>query len=188
MDGISESALPKGAFEHERSAEAFGALVDAYQDRLVRYAFRRLGDVHDAEDVVQDVFVRVYRDWSGGARIRSIGPYLYRAAANACTDRLRKRRPSGAAEDVRSAEQMPTNRPDAAELAAAADELQRIEALLARLPERQAEVIRLRCLDGLCFAEIAEVVGCLRSTAKSRFRYGLRKLRMFLTEQSEAQR
>ena len=37
-------------------------------------------------------------------------------------------------------------------------------------------------------AEIAEVVGCLRSTAKSRFRYGLRKLRMFLTEQSEAQR
>jgi len=192
MDGISESALPEGAFEHDRSREAFEALVEAYQDRLVRYAFRRLGDIHDAEDVVQDVFVRVFRDWAGGGRIRRIGPYLYRVAANACTDllrkRMRKRRHTGAAEDVIDVQEMPAAGPDAAELAAAADELQRIGALLARLPERQAEVVRLRCLDGLCFAEIAEVVGCRLSTAKSRFRYGLRKLRWFLTGQSEVQR
>jgi RNA polymerase sigma-70 factor (ECF subfamily) len=188
MDGLGESAAPEGAFEYGRSTKAFEALVEAYQDRLVGYAFRRLGDIHDAEDVVQGVFVRVFRDWAGGGRIRRTGPYLYRVAANACTDLLRKRRHTGAAANVIDAQEMPADRPDAAELAAAADELLRIDALLARLPERQAEVVRLRCLDGLCFAEIAEVVGCRLATAKSRFRYGLRKLRWFLTGQSEAQR
>lgn len=187
MRAIGGPAMPEEASQQGRSITAFEALVDAYQDRLVRYAFTRLGDLHDAEDVVQDVFVRVFGDWAGGTGIRSFGPYLYRAAANACTDLLRKRRHIDAAEDARSAQEMAADRPDAAELAAAADELQRIKALLARIPDRQAEIIRLRCLDGLSFAEIAEVVGCRRSTAKSRFRYGLRKLREFLTGQSEVQ-
>ena len=59
----------------------------------------------------------------------------------------------------------------------AAEELQRIERLLQRLPEKQAEVIRLRIFDELRLNEIAEVVGCSIDTVNSRLRYGFKKLR-----------
>ena len=62
------------------------ALVDAYLDRLVRYAYSRLGNLQDAEDVVQEVFVRSLSDRSERAKITMVGPYLYRSVANACTD------------------------------------------------------------------------------------------------------
>ena len=66
------------------------------------------------------------------------------------------------------------------DLLEAAEELRRIERLLARLPEEQAEAVRLRVLDGLRVGEIADVMECSESTATSRLRYGLEKLRTFV--------
>ena len=57
-------------------------LIGVYAERLVRYAFRRLGNLQDAEDVVQEVFVRIFSDRSRYATISEIGPYLYRSVAN----------------------------------------------------------------------------------------------------------
>src|SRR5215469_7825733 len=68
----------------------FASLVEEYADRLVRYAFRQVGHVQDAEDIVQDVLAKLV----AGPRhdpVKSIGPYLYRAVGNACTDLLRGR-------------------------------------------------------------------------------------------------
>jgi len=168
--------------------ERIEPLIQAYQDRLVRYAFRRLRNIHDAEDAVQGVFVRVFRDWTPDGRIQKVGAYLYRAVANACADVLRERKRSGLSENSADLQGVPADRPDAPDLAAAADDLRRIEVLLERLPERQAEVVRLRVLDELRFAEIAEVLGCRLATVKSRFRYGLEKLRRFVIQRSEVQR
>src|SRR5262245_33520323 len=70
------------------------ALVEDHADLLVWHAFRVLGSMPDAEDVVQDVFIRVF---STGRReeVASIRAYLYRAVGNACTDLLRSRTRSG---------------------------------------------------------------------------------------------
>ncbi len=73
------------------SPKEIADLVEAYADRLVRYAFRRLGNLQDAEDVVQEVFVRTFSDRSRRTTISEIGPYLYRSVANASTDLMRKR-------------------------------------------------------------------------------------------------
>ena len=77
-----------------QSPEEFARLVEMYLDRLVRYAFRRLGSVEDAEDVVQEVLVRAFADRSKRRRTSGVAPYLYRCVANACTDLARRRKHS----------------------------------------------------------------------------------------------
>ena len=160
-----------------RTRTEFAALVVAFQDRLVRYAVRRLGRRGEAEDVVQDVFVRAYARLGDSHAVTRVSSYLYRMAANACTDTLRKRRRAPVPLDTEQAERIPDPRPGTDDEAAALEELRRVEALVGRLPPRQAEVVRLRILDDLRFVEIAEVLGCSVGTVKSRFRYGLHKLR-----------
>ena len=66
-----------------QSRDDFARLVDMYLDRLVRYAFRRLGSIEDAEDVVQEVFVRAFADRSKRKRTSGVAPYLYRCVATA---------------------------------------------------------------------------------------------------------
>ena len=185
MERDRERAAPEGTLEgrEARSLAEFEALVERFQDRLVRYAFRRLGDIHDAEDVTQGVFVGAYTHLAKGNKISRIGPYLYRMTANGCTDVLRKRRRSEIPTEEIGPEGVPADARDPSEVAAAAEELRRIEGVLRGIPWRQAEVIRLRVLDDLRFTEIAEVLGCRLGTVKSRFRYGLQKLRAILARE-----
>jgi len=160
-----------------QSREEFGRLVDAYLSRLVRYAFRRLGNLQDAEDVVQEVFVRAYADREKRARITMPGPYLYKMTANGCTSHLRTRSRSAAPLETSLAETIPTNIPDPSQAAVALEELGRAEELIRHLPEKQAEVVRLRVFDELRLHEIAEIMGCSKNTVAARLRYGFRKLR-----------
>jgi RNA polymerase sigma-70 factor (ECF subfamily) len=160
----------------------FEALVDVTLDRLVRYAYCKLGNFQDAEDVVQELFVRSYVDRSKRKGITAVGPYLYRSVANACTDLLR-RRSSGVVirEDV-SVEELLGHSDIPSHDIEAADEFQRAERLLGQLPECQAEVVRLRLFEGLRLNEIADVVGCPVNTVSSRLRYGFHKLRNLVAD------
>ena len=169
-----------------RSNADFERLIEAFQDRLVRYAISRLGRRNEAEDVVQDVFVRAYMRSNQDRGVQHVSSYLYRMTANACTDALRKRWRSGIRVPVEYAENVADSRPGPAADVAAIDELRRFEALVGRLPRRQAEVVRLRLLGELRFAEIAQVVGRSTATVKSRFRYGLHRLRTMIRKDWEA--
>ena len=160
--------------------------VEAFQDRLVRYAFRRLGNLHDAEDVAQEVLVRAYGSREERRQVVYVSAYLYRMASNCCTDHLRMRGRRGTVMEEMEVMQLPSRQPDGLQEAAAAEELRRIEALLRRIPAQQAEVVRLRVLDELHFNEIAEVVGCPRPPVKSRLRYGIEKLREMVVREKEA--
>jgi RNA polymerase sigma-70 factor, ECF subfamily len=177
-DGSSSDGWPQ-------SADEFGRLLDAYLDRLVRYAFCRLGSVQDAEDVVQDVLVRVFRDRSRERQISTVGPYLYRCVANGCIDFRRKRSREDGLDDKSDVESLPGEPRSPTAGAEAIEELRRVDRLLGRLPEAQAEVVRLRVFDELTLAEIGEVVGCSVNTVCSRLRYGFRKLREFVAQQEE---
>jgi RNA polymerase sigma-70 factor (ECF subfamily) len=160
----------------------FAVLVDVYLDRLVRYAYCRLDNVQDAEDVVQEVFVRSFADRSKRKAITAVGPYLYRSVANACTD-LMRRRSSGVVfrEDV-GVEELLDHGDNPSHGVESADEFQRAEKLLGHLPQAQAEVVRLRLLEGLRLNEIADVVGCSVNTVSSRLRYGFHKLRNLVAD------
>ena len=168
-----------------QSSAEFEMLVEVYLDRLVLSAFRRLGNLHDAEDVVQEVFVRAFAERPKRKNISCVGPYLYRMVINACTDMLRKRKRSEKSLESFHVNKISGKQNNPAEMVAAKDELYRVKELLRRLPGNQAEVIRLRVFDELRLSEIADVVGCSLNTVSSRLRYGFKKLRKIVTREQK---
>ncbi|MCX7014250.1 MAG: RNA polymerase sigma factor [Candidatus Sumerlaeota bacterium] len=164
----------------------FERLVDAFQDPLVRFAFRRLGNRADAEDVAQEIFVRAYADRRKRQTVANVSAYLYRMTANLCVDFLRKReRRKSFSLDEAHVLDIPSRDPDSARLAAAAEEVRRIERLLSCIPPTQAEAVRLCLFDDLTTREAAEILNCPEATVKSRVRYGLEKLRELARENKE---
>jgi RNA polymerase sigma-70 factor, ECF subfamily len=158
-----------------QSVREFEALVDRLQDRLVQFAWWRLGNRADAEDVVQEVLVQAYRDREKHRSIADAEPYIFRMVANRSTDLVRRRkRESGPPGDLWAAPPGGSGEADTAE------RMRAIDGLLARLPARQAEAIRLRVYADLPFDAVAKAMGCSVPTVKSRFRYGIEKLRGFL--------
>jgi len=164
-----------------QSPAEFEALVDAWMDRLVHYAFRRLSNPQDAEDVVQDAFVRAYADRERLRHVERPVAYLYRMVANACADHRQRAARFVPLDDV-GGENFASSARGPAEEAVAAEEAQRAEALLRQLPDAQAEAIRLRVYEDLRLAEIAELVGCSIDTVSSRLRYGFQKLRRLVSK------
>ncbi len=163
----------------------FESLIERYQGPLVRYAFRRLGNIQDAEDAVQEVFVRGYGLVHKERRIENALAYLYRVTANVCNDVLRHRKRARGFAQRTEMEPIADGGRNVADEALKQESVQRIERLVARLPRRQAEVVRMRVWDGLRFEEIAQVLGCPASTVKSRFQYALLKLRAAIAAAEE---
>lgn len=186
--GKDNALMPRDFVDHwdrtwPQSRGEFESLVDTYLDRLVRYAYNRLGNQQDAEDVVQEVFLRSFSDRAKRKQIVAVGPYLYRSVGNACIDVLRKRNTSAVYREEVGVTQMLCHNTSPSASAETADELRRAERLLGQLPDSQAEAIRLRTLDGLRLNEIAEVVGCSINTVCSRLRYGFHKLQELIAEE-----
>ena len=167
----TEAATPETVPTWPQSVAEFDALIEATQHRLVQFAFCRLHSLADAEDVVQDVFVQAYRDRARHQDVTNVVPFLFRMVANRSTDLLRKRRHSV---------DLPADLPFEPAPPEPVQHRRWIEKLLDRLPSRQAEVIRLRIYGELPFEAVARSVGCSVPTVKSRFRYGIQKLRKVL--------
>lgn len=187
-DQASRTTPVEWASGWPQSPPEFEAFIDAFQDRLVRYAYCKLKDLGDAEDVVQDVFLKAYARRRELSEVRDVAPYLHRMVANLCIDRLRRPRPDVVPIDGIRGHEIPRIDPEAAQRAEAAEQITRAEALIARLPERQADVLRLRVFDDLTLEEIAATLRCPLSTVKSRLRYGLARLRRFLPRGKERTR
>ena len=147
-----------------------GRWIDLYQEPLYRYAFFRLGSRSDAEDVLQDAFLKVA---SSTTTIRNPKAYLFAAVASGCVDVMRRRTKSPLPIDTKTALQ-PTTSEEPLE---AEEEFCRINKLLAQLPEQQSEVIRLHIHAEMKFTEIAEVLSVPVSTVKSRWASGIERLK-----------
>ncbi|MBQ5899417.1 MAG: RNA polymerase sigma factor [Alistipes sp.] len=147
--------------------EQLAEWIDEWQEQLFRYAFYRVGSRSDAEDIVQDAFLKIF---SVQGSIANPKAYLYRIVSNGCVDLLRHKSKLTPLE-----ERIPT--PPQSDDSEAEEEFRRIELLLRRLPEAQCEVIRLHIHAGLKFTEIAEMTEEPATTIKSRFASGIEKLK-----------
>lgn len=131
-------------------------LADRLLPRVLAQATRMLADTAEAEDVAQEAMMRLWKiapDWRQGEA--QVSTWLYRVVANLCTDRLRKRRGGVSLDQV-------AEPPDASpSVAAQMQHNVRMTALsdaLAKLPERQAQAVSLRHLEGLSNPEIAQIM------------------------------
>jgi RNA polymerase sigma-70 factor (ECF subfamily) len=159
----------------------FEALVQAHVDRLFSIALRILNDRGDAEEAAQDALVRAYRALGGydGDRIRELRlrPWLTTIVVNVCRNRTRVRR-------VKTTELgfAPGAEP-AVDPVARRDSREAWASLLATLPRAQRVAIVLRHVDGLSYAEMAEVLGRPQGTLKAQVHRGLAALRDALADE-----
>jgi RNA polymerase sigma-70 factor (ECF subfamily) len=163
---------------------ACGLLMQRHLGRIVALGRRMMGNQADAEEIAQEVFLRVWTHaerWEPGRA--QFGTWLHRVAANLCLDRLRRRRGTADIDempDLVSGELAPDARLEADELAA------RVEEALQQLPERQRAAIVLSYYQELSNSETAEVLDVTIEAVESLLSRGRRQLRKLLaTEKQE---
>ena len=149
-------------------------IVEERQDWLFRFAYMRIGIREDAEDVVQEALLSVFRRLREKTRMDNVGLYVIRAVSNACTDYLR-RKPLRKV-NLNEAKEIPVSEGDRQ----IHEEFVRINKMLDSLPAEQAELVRLKCYDDLTFRQIAELQNIPEATAKSRYRYAIMHIQQML--------
>jgi RNA polymerase sigma factor (sigma-70 family) len=153
--------------------EAFDAIHQRYRQRLLAYTRQMLGAARtDAEDVLQDVFLRAYGALRLDDRPVTLRAWLYRVAHNRCIDHLR--RPVPPAAEVYELSRTPAR--DPSDETQRREDLRRLVADLQRLPEQQRSALLMRELDGLTYAELADALCTTLPAVKSllvRARIGL---------------
>ena len=154
----------------------FVLFINKYRDRLVNHAFYRLGNLEEAEDVVQDVFVKIYTQKLFSS-LENPENYLYKMTMNACLDFMRKNKLKFQMLQYFTAENQTISHNDVVQNLKIEEEFNRINNMLKTLPDEQAEVVRFRIIDELSFKEIATILGKPESTVKSRFQYAITKLK-----------
>lgn len=158
------------------------AVVTHYQGSLLRYVGRMLGTTdHEAEDIVQETFVRLHLQVSGKGResIRNLTTWLFKTAQNMTIDVFRRRARRIKTTTAESASSEPEQ---AAEELDALGEVLRQEARdvalreLGELDDQERQVVLLKVIQGMSLRQVAEVVGVSTSLANYRLNKGLAEL------------
>jgi RNA polymerase sigma-70 factor (ECF subfamily) len=138
-------------------AGAAQALAGRLAPRLYRFALRALaGDAAEAEDVVQETMLRLWRAAPGWrAEGAQVATWAFRVAANLCTDRLRRRR---LRDGPPPPEDLPDGQPGVEARMTATARLAALQAALDALPDRQRQAVLLRHFEGLANPEIAAIM------------------------------
>jgi RNA polymerase sigma-70 factor, ECF subfamily len=156
--------------------QAFAALFEQYKNLVYKSAYLMLGDAHDAEDVLQEVFVLVHRSLSTYNLHRgAFSTWLHRITINYCLNHRRRRSlVSVSLDEVVSASEFP-----GAQLA----EEEAVWQAIRRLSDKQQAVVILRYYWELSYAEVAQILEIPLGTVKSRLDLALKTLRQSLEKQ-----
>jgi len=183
LDDLSDNALL--VLFANGSKPAAMELTRRLGPKMFRHAYYRLQHTSDAEDIVQEAFLRLWKiapEWKQDQA--QVSTWLYRVIDNLCIDRLRARRPSSSLDDLMTDPVDPSPTADQSIL-----DQSRARALhnaLSVLPQRQAQAVRLRHLDNLTNPEIAEIMGLSVEAVESLIARGKRALQAQLQGQKTA--
>jgi RNA polymerase sigma-70 factor, ECF subfamily len=146
-------------------------IYDRYGRGMLNFARALLGSADDAEDAVQEIFVRLARNAARVHRIKDLRNYLFRATRNEVYELLRSRMRCERLEDgvARHLQESPPEAPS--------PEVVSILESFSKLPSEQREVVALKLFEGLTFREIGKIIGRSQNTVASRYRYAIERLR-----------
>lgn len=153
--------------------QAMATLFDRYSKVVYSVALRVLRDPASAEDVLQEVFMQVWRSPDGFVAMRgSLGGWLAVVARNRSIDALRRKKPMEQVDDMTLA--APFNLANEAERN---NMMERARSIIVKLPVEQRKTLEMAFFDGLTHSEIAEMTGDPVGTVKTRIRSALTTLR-----------
>ena len=165
---------------------AFQALVERHRSMVYRIAYQFAGNHHDAADIAQEVFIKVYRSLDRFRQDAQLTSWMYRIVMNACIDHRRRQRLAIAAPFGEEAEHRMLNTPEdtpGPEDRAYAGELGHVlESEIGRLPNGQRVVFVMRHHQGMKLCEIADALGLAEGTVKRQLHAAVHRLRQALTQ------
>ena len=179
------------AGDRDAARDRFGALVALLQRRGLRIAYHYLRDAADADEAVQDAFIKVFLHIEQYREELPFDVWFMRILVNACLDRLKSRgrqqrwiaEPSEDALDERPVEQAADGQPSSEHKLLAKERWQQVIKAVATLPDRQKLVFTLSHIDERTAAEISEATGMSPATVRVHLFRALRKLRTLLGEE-----
>jgi len=201
MNASVESSLVPDAVAVERTLagdrDAYRILVERHSQNVYRLAYRMAGNSHDAEEIVQEAFLRGYQKLKQFAGQANFGTWVYRIAANYAIDRLRQRKvedarrepPSRESEDgteVDPLSQLKDVAPSPERLAGSGQLALRMQQALQQLTPAERTAIVMRHWDGCGIEEIASVLKSSTTAAKNTVFRAVQKLRVALEPFAEA--
>lgn len=192
-DAVSDAALVARVLDGD--AAAFELIMRRYNQRLFRLARSILRDPAEAEDVVQEAYVRAFERLAGFNGPNGFGAWLSRITANEALGRLRRRgrvvtlddwRGDAREDAIAGIETMPSSEPGPERLAASAELRRLIEEAVDALPDDFRTVFVMRAVEGLSVAETAASLGIAEATVKTRLHRARRLLRARITDRVDA--
>jgi len=167
-------------------ASAFQALVERHRAMVYRIAYQFAGNHHDAEDIAQEVFIKVYRSLDRFRQDAQLTSWMYRIVMNACIDHRRRHRLNANAAFGDEAEHgmlnAPEETPGPEDCAYAGEIGEVLEVEIRRLPKGQRVVFVMRHYQGMKLCEIADALGLAEGTVKRQLHAAVHRLRDALAQ------
>ena len=174
MNGqVEDSILVRAA--QNGDVDAFEELVRRYQSSIYRVALRMLGSRADAQDAVQETFVRAWRALPRFRHDSAVSTWLYRIVTRRALDKIASRRTTGTLDEVEL-----EAGPDVAQAAEHQERLRAVRQAIAKLPPEQRAAIVLREFEGLSYQEVAQVLGASVPAIKTR----IHRARLIIIQQT----
>jgi RNA polymerase sigma-70 factor (ECF subfamily) len=165
--------------------EALNELLKVIQQPLFGYVFKLVGERALAEDILQEVFIEVYRKLRWLEEPALLRPWAYRIASRKVFKRMKRERPwAGQVRDEALLEAAPDTSP---EPGAALEMREDVSRMLARVSPASRAVLILHYFHDLALGEVADVLGISIGTVKSRLAYGLSTMRRAIKEQGDSE-
>ena len=180
-------------FQREHDLAAFEQLVERHSERAFQLAYSILQNRQEAEEVVQDAFLRIYRSLGNFRGDAQFTTWMYRIVVNLCNNKFRWNKVRGinrtisidaplpnAEGDESLRLELPSSEAPPDEQLAFAELRERVEKAMAQLPESYRTAVMLRNVQQLDYEEIAKILDCAVGTVKSRINRGRELLRQAL--------
>ena len=188
LTGVMEASQARAITQVQTTDhEAFQALVEKHSHSLFRVAYRMTGSEHDAEEIVQETFLRAYQQRNSFEARSSVGTWLYRIAVNGSIDLLRKRKrheahlePLDSDEPCAPAVSLASSSPGADRLVYSAQLSKRVAGVLEELSSVERAAFVLRHYEECSIEEIAKSLGVNSNAAKQAVFRAVQKMRKAL--------
>lgn len=171
------------AMARDGDSDAFRALVERHSRAIFKLAYRMTGNEQDAEDVVQETFLRAYRRLQQFQSRANFGTWLHRIGVNCSLDLMRSRqrheqhREAAPLDQPEAELSLPATDPSPDRVLFSAEVQQKVADVLARLSPKEKAAFVLRHFEGMSIEDIGRTIGVRENAAKNNIFRAVRKLR-----------
>lgn len=178
---IAEEALVKELKQKESRAKAFEVLVNTYKERLYWHIRRIVLDHDDTDDVLQNTFIKVYKNIDGFKGESKLYSWLYRIATNESLTFLKQKSKKAGISDRELKDRMVENLQ--ADVYFEGDEIQlKLQKALATLPDKQKLVFTMKYFQEMKYEDISEVLETSVGALKASYHLAVKKIESYLKE------